>query len=159
MLTDIVLDANVLAHSNNPERTDYFASANDLLSILLTTHTKLCLEKGFSLDPATNKSRILHEYRPFLINGTLAYTLIATLAGSDRIAGTDTRVSPQNAKLIKNKVNDNTDRIFIRVALNTVDRVLVSHDDDAFPDAVRSLFKAEISVRVVDCMECNSLLT
>lgn len=153
MLADLVLDTNVLMHAGNPSDQN-FESAKIFLETLLSVSTVLCVEKGFSPDTARNHSKIMAEYLTHLRAGTLGMAVIQTLAAKSRIKGVERTVSQREAKKIIQMVSDKSDRVFVRVALNTEELVLVSHDFACFTANVRYSLKREIGVSIIDCNIC-----
>jgi hypothetical protein len=153
MLSDLVLDTNVLLHASNPYSLEFGASSG-FLEKLLYLPTILCVEEGFSTDRARNRSIIMGEYFDNLRQGTVGYEFILSLASSARINGVKKQVNPREAKIIIQKVTDKSDRIFVKVALNTKEQILVSHDFKHFPDTVRSFLEDAIEVHITDCDNC-----
>src|SRR2546429_630081 len=62
MLPDIVIDTNVLGHPDTPTEPRYAAS-RALVLRLLEISTHLCVDEGFALDEARNRSFICAEYQ------------------------------------------------------------------------------------------------
>lgn len=153
MLSDLVIDTNVLLHASDPDNPN-FVCAKGFLETLLSVSSVLRVEKGFSSDRARNRSYIMGEYLDFLRAGTLGMAVIQTLAAKERIKGVERTVDEREAKKVRQKVYDKTDRIFVKVALNTDERVLVSHDFMHFPLHVRSSLKRDIGVSIIDCNIC-----
>jgi predicted nucleic acid-binding protein len=158
MLSDLVIDTNVLLHASNPNDPN-FVRAKVFLETLLSVSTILCVEEGFSPDRASNRSYIMGEYLDFLRAGTLGLAVIQTLAAKERIKGVERAVDEREAKKIRQRVYDKTDRIFVKVALNTKERVLVSHDFTHFANHVRSSLERDIGVSIIDCNICCPRLT
>jgi hypothetical protein len=136
MLADIVVDTNVLVHANNPE-TAYFEESRKLADALLhsSSETKLRVDDGFRPIEAENQSQIVSEYWRQLAPGMLGHHLVQTLAAEGRIRA----VPPIKDKNLKDKVrklvNDKSDRVFLLTAIMSTAKVLVSHDDQAFPES------------------------
>jgi hypothetical protein len=61
MLVDVVLDTNLLMHSDD-ERQSHHEDCRNLLWELRDSTTLLCVDEGFDLDQAKNKSLIGGEY-------------------------------------------------------------------------------------------------
>jgi len=152
MLSDLVVDTNVLVQASDPNN-QYFESSEDFLNILLIASTVLKVDDGFSPDRARNGSIIMNEYLDHLRAGTLGYAVIQTLAAKERIKGVERTVGEREAKKIRQEVRDKSDRIFVKVALNTEEHVLVSHDFTHFTLHVRSSIDRDIGVTIIDCMD------
>ncbi len=156
MLVDLVVDTNILLHAGNPNEPR-FEHAKSLVETLMRLEIVLCVDEGFSFERSRNRSQIGNEYLEHLSFGTVGFEVIRALASSDRIKLVSRVVNRKESKLITQKVWDPTDRIFVRVAINSDERVLVSHDFGHFPLPVRNLLRGQIEVRICDCAECLNL--
>lgn len=158
MLIDLVLDTNVLVHADNPN-TANFKPARKFLNGLLNSTTNLCLDKGFSSNRADNRSIIMGEYFDNISHGTIGYVIVQTLAANDRIRGVDKKASQHDRNIINQKIYDKSDRIFVKVTLNTMEHVFVSHDFKHFPDDLRVSLNSDIGINIYDCGKCHSYLS
>jgi hypothetical protein len=158
MLSDLVIDTNILLHASNPGDPN-FGIAKVFLETLLNVSTILCVEKGFSPDRARNCSCIMGEYLDHLRVGTLGFVVIQALAAKERIKGVERTVGQREAKKIRQEIRDKSDRIFVKVALNTEEHILVSHDFTHFTVHVRSSLERGIGVSIIDCNICYPRLT
>lgn len=153
MLVDLVVDTNVLLHASNPAE-DRFNDAQAFLEVLLDSVAIMCVDKGYTLDTARNRSQIMAEYLTHLRAGTLGFQVVQTMAANERIRGVERHIEPREAKKIKQAVWDRTDRVFVKVTLNTEERTLVSHDFQHFPLDARDTLRTEIRVHILDCATC-----
>lgn len=158
MLIDVVVDANVWGHSQNPQN-DNFEAANQLIEDLATSDCILCVDEGFSLNEADNRSIIGREYLDQLRFSSPGFQLIAALGSRGRIRFVSSSVKRESRDAIKRIVGHNTrDQLYVRVTFNTEDRHLVSHDfDDLAVDDRRELRKG-IGVVVVNAAACCEAL-
>src|SRR6266849_4956196 len=90
MLPDIVIDTNVLCHADNPVEPRCAASRS-LMSRLLDVPTQLCVDKGFALDRARNRSHICAEYLDMVVPGSVPYAVLTHLFASGRVREVDRR--------------------------------------------------------------------
>ena len=157
MLADIVIDTNVLMHADDPRQGNRDAIVK-LFGIMKTKTTALCVDEGFDLNEAKNKSYIAAEYLKWLTFGGLGFGLVAYLASNGRVKFTTRKVSVQTRNVINQASSDNTDRVFIQVALNSEEKAIASHDKKNFnKKAVRKL-KNDLGVFVGDASEILKLL-
>jgi len=84
MISDVVIDTNVLVHADNPMEARSAASRS-LLQGLLGVNTVLCVDEGYDPDEPRNRSRIGSEYRQNLRFGSLGLAVLVHLAGQGRI--------------------------------------------------------------------------
>jgi hypothetical protein len=149
MLVDIVLDTNVLMHADNaiePRRQ----MSRDLLIALQACATHLCVDEGFDLDEANNRSQIGSEYLKHLRVGMLGWAVVAHLASSSRVTFVPRNVPLNIAREINKQVAKGPDRIYLRVAFNSHSKTLACHDFGDVPETVRTRLRAAISVHVLD---------
>lgn len=147
--TTVVLDTNVLVHASNPYEGN-FASSVKLCEKLVKGSAEAHVDSGFDLVEASNRSRIAGEYFRFLKVGSVGYETIRRLATAGRLVVLSSKVDRAVRRIVVDLVADNTDRIFVYVAINTRDKFLVSHDDEAFPLNICESLKADLGVRVCD---------
>lgn len=153
MLNDIVIDTNVLLHSQNPNE-QRFVDSNKLIIKILNATTDLCVDEGFNDIEANNRSFIGAEYLNNINPGSTVFSFIVELGHQGRIKQLKRRAS----NLIHNKINqlirNRTDRVFLNVAYNSIDRILVSHDFKDFQVLKRQKIKSELSIHVLEALEC-----
>ena len=149
MLDDIVLDTNVLVHSQNPneQRYDHCCA---LLDCLLNCSTKIAVDEGFSLKHENNQSHIGYEYLDNLSFGSLAFSTISILATSKRISFLPKRAPQREHRIIIQSVRNTFDRVFLGVAYNSQEKILVSHDFIDFHTKKRDFFRNEIGVDIIE---------
>ncbi len=146
-LSDVVLDTNVLLHASNPIETR-FEDARKFLSALVDSTTALCVDEGFHLEEAKNRSLIGAEYLDKLVSGTLGHALIAKMALEGRVAFVKASMATSDTKKLNQMLANKRDRTFVKVAAASEERTLVSHDYHDFPTQKRTdiarLFRVEI---------------
>jgi len=151
MLLDIVLDTNVLLHATN-EQEPRRVQSQALLLALRDCTAHLCVDEGFDWNEASNRSQIGGEYLKHLRAGTLGYAVVEHLARSLRVKQVSRGV-PQNVSRHIRRVGYGPDRTYVRVAFNSSDRVLASHDFKDLSAGVRLGLRAAIGVRVLEAGE------
>jgi hypothetical protein len=146
---EITVDTNVFKHANNKiEPRQAIAAA--FISSLLASNSKLCVDEGFDMAPAKNRSLIGGEYLEKLVIGELGYIAVATLASKGRISFVSKSVPAAIGKKTNQMIPDKRDRTFVRVAYNSSSQYLVSHDYADLPQAVRDALEGEIAVHIVE---------
>jgi hypothetical protein len=159
MLADIVVDTNVFMHAGDA-REPRRRQAEDLLRALqqTTCTTLLCVDEGFDLNEARNKSHIGSEYLKHLRFGTLALAVITNLAGSLRIKPVPRGVAPNVSRQITQQGVRGVDRTFVQVAYNSQDKTLACHDFDDLPNTVRARLRAKIGVAILAADQALAVL-
>ena len=154
MLSELVIDTNVLAHCHNtiePRAAD----ALRLTKAIIAGNQVLCVDEGFSMEEARNRSLIGAEYLKHLRVGTPGYAMVAHLAQRKRIRSVPKRPTSSRAKRRIDQIIRNTsDRAFVGVAWHSAEHVLVSHDFTDFDQAKRDTIAREIGVEIVEAVEC-----
>jgi hypothetical protein len=149
VLDDIVIDANVMLHSENMQearRIDALA----LMTLLKMRTTKLCVDEGFDWNEALNRSHIGSEYLRHLVHGTLGSAIVAYLAASARIKIVPRQVPQAISRKISMSIGSAPDRVYARVAFNSQDKHLVSHDFGDIPQSSRNRLRTSIGLQIVD---------
>lgn len=158
MLEDIVIDTNVMLHAQNPAESRFSSSA-ELLQCIVEGTTSLCVDEGFDERPERNRSFITAEYLGKLQFGSLGYAVVTQLAAQLRIKEVPRRAPQSVARRINQLIRNKTDRIFLGVAFNSQEGVLVSHDYTDFQSQKRTTIRTELKVRVLEAGECLPSLT
>lgn len=149
--TDVTVDTNVFMHCDN-ESEIRCESARKFVKALLSGKASICVDEGFSAVESQNRSAIGSEYLGKLHNGDIGYAAVAFLAANERVRQIPKRVMPQMANKINRWVRDKTDRVFAKVAMNSTDKLLVSHDFHAFTSPLRAQSARVMNIRIV-CAE------
>lgn len=152
-LTDIVLDTNVLVHATTGD-AKFQGMSIKLLEYLNGSTELICVDEGFSIED-DNSSLIGSEYFKHLKNGMIGYSFVVSILQSRRIkecpAGIPAHVSQKVNQCISHEKP--RDKTFIRIAFNSIDKVLVSHDYEDFDSKKRKYIKREFGVCIVDADE------
>jgi hypothetical protein len=157
MLVDIVLDTNVLVQAHNPEAPHY-GFCCELIYEMTNCQTLLCVDEGFNLVEANNRSVIGREYREHLRYGMVGFTLIQYLATSLRVKFVSAHVAQNVAQRINRRVASGPDRVFLRVAFNSQERTLASHDFNDIPEVVRDQLRNRIGLIVLAAEDAAAAL-
>lgn len=151
MLIGMVLDANVLMHADNPASSRMQMSRDLLTALQLETcQIHLCVDEGFHIDPAKNRSQIGSEYQKHLEIGMPGWAVVASLASSPRIRQVSRGVPPNVSKTIYRQVPKGPDQTHLKVAFNSHDKTLGCHDFGDIPATVRTRLRRAIGVHVLD---------
>ena len=156
-LSDIVIDANVFAHSHNPD-SSFFDSALAVVNDLLQSMTALALDDTGKAAPALETSHMYREYIECLAPGSLAREVVRLLGDSERIVFylRPERQSWQSCRKLVPK--NHVDAIVLGVGLASAEHIVVSNDYDDFPSIVRAKAKRRLGVLVVDSKEPSGLV-
>lgn len=156
-LVDVTVDTNVLMHACNPNEPRC-ADSISFVNTLLASVARLAIDAGFSTDPAKNTSLIGAEYLAKLVPGSLPHYAVAHLALNGRVAVYGTSLSPQESRKLNQMVANRRDRTFVKVAANSDDCHLVSHDYADFPQPKRKTIRTTFGVHMIDAAACCPLL-
>ena len=148
MRPDLVIDTNVLVHASNPGESRQ-QECIDLINYLLESSEQICLDEGFDFSENLNKSHIGYEYIKHLKHGMLGHVLIVSMAQSKRVVEVSKTVPAGIAGKINQSIVNKHDRVFIKVALNSESRILISNDFTDFSKSKRKHIRKEIGVQVV----------
>lgn len=147
MVNDLVVDTNVLVHASNKSYCKQIHCIQ-LIERLQGSLESICMDtNGF----------IEFEYNKHVKHGSPAFALLLQLLNSNpvRIKYIDRDIPPH----VNNKINrtgiKKSDRIFVRIAFNSTDKILVTHDYEDFTSKKRGYFNEEIGVRVIESEEFN----
>jgi hypothetical protein len=160
MLADVVVDTNVLVRANNAADS-YFDEASEFLETLAyDCETALCLDSGFDYDEAKNRSLIFAEYRESLSPATLSAPILASLFVAGRVISVETRLPDAQRRCVNRLIDASKprDRTFLKVAINSAERVLVSHDFEDFDAATRVEIARHFDVDVIEAETCRPRL-
>ena len=147
-MEDIVIDTNVLMHASNPQEA-LSGAARQLIHLLLNGTTKIVVDEGFSSDEAKNQSAIGREYLDKIRHGSIAFALIIQLVSEHRITSVKKSAGHKHKKIICQMVRKPVDRIFLSVACNSQERVLVSHDFEDFSEPKRAVFRRVLKIAIL----------
>lgn len=151
MLSDIVIDTNVLVHAGNPN-DKFFADSMCLIVKMIDNSVPICIDDNIG------ESLIVHEYLDNLHHGSLGRILIENASQNLRFKPLPCRTDPSTHKFIKKNISSKRDKTFLRVAFNSDEKTLVSHDFKHFHKNIRKLIKQMIKVEVIIAPVCISLL-
>jgi predicted nucleic acid-binding protein len=158
MISEIVIDTNVLAHAGNRTSPERKASL-ELLEKLRASNVVLCVDPGADIEEAKNKSQIFSEYIAHLSVGSVGMTTLVHLATNSRLSFTDKKVSPAHRRKIIDIVHDKSDHVFVKVAKNSRDKTLATHDKKNFPKLAIARLKNEVGVIVANAAQACALLS
>lgn len=151
-MTDIIIDTCTLVHANNPE-SSYFDFSVDFINKMFVNQTLCTVDDGFSLNETENKSYIALEYMKHLQPGSLGFNLILHLALNQRLDFVSNKI-PNNVKnYIEQIIRNKKDRYFLRVAYNSVEKTLASHDFTDYQKKKRKVIKRDLNISIVTAEE------
>jgi hypothetical protein len=154
MLGDVVVDTNIFGHAQNPELGAYFTEATSFLETLVQARTVICLDASVEEE----SSRALAEYQRVIVPTGLAAPVLSRLLVEGRYKELSGVVSPHVRTIVNRLVRKSMDKLFLCLAYESIDSVLVSHDHEDFPDDVRERADQQLGVQVVEAVECTPLL-
>jgi len=157
MLSDIVVDTNVMMHAQNPmERR--FKSSLTFLNALLKSATQICVDVGFDINPISNQSLIAGEYFKHLRFGSASYAVLTNLARANRIKELNKNLPDRERKVINQCVRKSRDKTFVVITRNSEEKILVSHDFKDFQNEKRAHLRRELGIAILEASECHSKL-
>ena len=145
---DLVVDTNVLVHASNDEEDRQMDSVQ-LITYLLSSTELICVDNGFDTNETLNKSIIGYEYLEHLKNGMLGYAFVVQMALNKRICEVQRKIPVQTTKAINKCMSNKHDIVFIKVAINSSDKKLITHDFTDFADDKRTHLKKSFGVQVL----------
>jgi predicted nucleic acid-binding protein len=152
---DIVIDTNVLCHASDPRQARQEDAVNLLECLRGAAGVSLAIDPDGSLDEAVNRSQIIAEYLQYLPPGTLGRQLLQHLAASSRLRFHEPSLSVGDARWLNQLLRNRMDRVFVKVAANSQERVLVSHDYEDFQKRKRQDIKKRLGVRICEACDCQ----
>jgi predicted nucleic acid-binding protein len=159
MLADIVVDTNVFLHAENRQEHRHEQATGLLLALQDNTCTTLlCVDEGFDLEEAKNRSQIGSEYLRHLRHGTLGFAVVVHLLSSLRIKQVRRRVPANVSRRILQQGVTGVDRTFVQVTYNSQDKTLTCHDFDDVPETVRARLLGAIGVKILAADETLKVL-
>lgn len=153
-MNDLVIDTCTLKHANDP-KSKYFEASVEFIQLLSNSDINCTVDEGFSMDETINDSYIGFEYIKHLQPGSLGYGLIKNLALSGRIEFVSNKPPNNIKKFIEQIIKNKKDRIFLRVAYNSDEKILVSHDFTDYQIKKRKTISRELNISVVIAEEIN----
>ncbi len=145
----LVIDTNVLEHADNPNEPRYDDTVAFLNYIQISIEDIIYVDESLSPD----ESFILNEYRSRLVPGNYGHTILLLLIRQERIASISRSVLGTITKKIIKWAHKPVDVIFVKVAFNSNEKILVSHDYEDFPQKARNNFLKEIQVDIISASE------
>ncbi|MCP9765183.1 hypothetical protein [Lacihabitans soyangensis] len=156
-MIDIVLDTCTLVHADNSE-SDYQESSVELINKMFANTTLVTVDEGFTFDESTNQSYIGLEFIKHLRPGSLGYNLIVHLALNMRINFVSNVIPNATKNYIEQIIRNKKDRMFLRVAFNSSEKTLASHDYTDYQKSKRHRIRKELGIEVVTAEEINHAL-
>lgn len=146
---DVVLDACVLNHSCHEWGILADSSTAVLESLQRHDSMQWALDDTGGAAPALQTSRMVAEYMPCVGPQSFPLALLQHFASSGRVSFID-RPSEADARTIKRLVPKNKgDQVALATALGSLDRTLITNDDQDFPEARRDQIRQRLTVRVL----------
>jgi len=147
-MDDIVVDTNVFLHANNAS-TAWYRESNEFLLMLLGWHDLvICVDEGWSDNEADNHSIIGSEYHNNIGADTLGYQILVALGVASRIKTVSKAVPNGIRQEIDKRMSNQRDKVFLKVAINSLRQRLVSHDFADFHDDLREFVRATWGVDI-----------
>lgn len=151
-MADIVIDANVFGHSNNPD-VPRFSSALGVVSWLLDSDVNLALDDTGKAAPDQVTSNLFREYSEAVPPTSFARVVINEMFNRGRVRF-HPRPSRQDWKACCALIPRNQhDAIVLGIAVCTDLHTLVTNDFDDFDEATRRKAKKLLAVLIRDSDE------
>lgn len=145
MITDFVIDTNVLVHATNKGYHNQ-QHCIDIITRLMKSDEKICVDENGAMRG---------EYDRHLKPGSIGHTLLLILTNpqNNRVRVLNRKIPPT----VNNKINKTgiktADRIFVRIAYKSTDKILVTQEYEDFVDKIRNIIWNEIEVEVIEAGE------
>ena len=151
MLEDIVIDTNVLMHADNVS-SGRDKEAFGLVQAMLASQTVLCLDVQSSRGEDDPRSSLIRqEYREHLDG--LGGRFVAHMVDEGRVKYVAREVDKDVSRWINQRIPNKRDRTFVKVAINSIESVLASHDYSDFSASTRKDLSKRVQVDVLDAGE------
>jgi hypothetical protein len=157
VLNDVVVDTNVLMHADDP-RQSHQEDAQALLKGLNLGLVSLCVDEGFNVDEAQNKSLIGGEYFERLSHTHTAMAVLAHLFSTGGIVFVSRAVPRATRNAIQQCVRNKRDRTFLCVAHNSADQVLCSEDLIDMQRRKRQSLRRSTGVEILGVADVRALI-
>jgi len=150
MLSDIVVDTNVLMHSRNSvadivsDPHGFLRGASEFVCAFENCHTKLCVDDA---------GQILGEYMGKMVPGKAGASILAKLALTKRIRRVHGQLNQTHRKHANTMNIVARDRTFLAVAVHSDEKLLVSHDMNHFLRHKQDI-RTRFQVAVLKACEC-----
>ncbi len=154
-MIDIVIDTCTLKHANDP-KSKYFEDSVEFINKMFANSINCVVDEGFTLDESTNESYIGLEFIKHLQPGSMGYNLVLHFIQNLRLVFVSNKIPNADKNYIERLIRNKKDRIFLRVAYNTQEKTLVSHDFSDYQKLKRRKIKKEKSINIVTAIEINS---
>lgn len=156
-MTDIVIDTCTLVHAENPQ-SPYFENSIEFITKMFANQTLCTVDEGFSLNETENESYIALEYMKHLQPGSLGSNLIIHLAQRKRLDFVSNKIPNNDKNYIEQIIRNKKDRYFLRVAYNSGEKTLASHDFTDYQKRKRKVIKKSLDIMIVTAEEINNEL-
>lgn len=157
-MSDIVIDTNVFLHAEDP-RQPRNEAASDLIELLLSTDIEICVDEGFSLTEADNRSFVGNEYIRHIRIGSLGYALLLSKSLTKQLKIVEVDITQKERKIVNRLIRSKEDRIFVKIALSSDSMLLASHDFGDIPQASRDALQFELDLIVTDAGGAKLLIS
>lgn len=151
-MSDLVVDANVLAHACNPSST-YFESALALVEALLVDDRVLALDDTGKNAPVTDTSHMYLEYTECIPPGSISSALLQLLGQSERLIFLARPSREVWTKCKSLAPRNHGDQIVLGVGVRSTSSLVASNDYDDFNPKVRRSAKKILGVNICDSTE------
>lgn len=152
MPKDLVIDTNVLVHASN-SKEKWQEESVKLIEHLLNSDEVMRVDPVFTGDPSTNTSYVGYEYLKHLRSGMIGYSFISLMAASKRIVPCSRATHSSKTRAINQCMTNNHDRVFIKVAINSDSKILVTHDFTDFAKNKRTYLHQKFELKVIVAKE------
>lgn len=154
-MTDIVIDTNVLVHTQNVS-VCYNKSSIEILTELEKSPVKICVDDVFSLD-STNTSVIGSEYIKHIRYGTMAYGFVLSKLLKKQYTQIIKKDYSGIKKEFRKKVRNQHDVTFLLVTYGSDEKCLITNDYNDFTDDIRDFLASGFGLILYDSSEFNSI--
>lgn len=147
-LEDVTVDTNVFAQTANPGYK-FFDGCSRAVTALVDGQATLCVDQRGLMES---------EYQTWVPEQSLGRSALARLLASNRVLPVPSGLQPGDRRWLRQRVHDAGDRVFVAVALHSINRVLISNDESDFDDITRREVRERFDVAIVYTAEGADLL-
>jgi hypothetical protein len=156
-MVDIVIDTCTLKHASDPT-SKYFNDSVTFIDKIMSSSILCVVDEGFSLNETENESYIGLEYITHLQPNSLGYQLIYFLAMNERIDFVSKDVAYRDKKIIEQCIRNKKDRSFLKITINSKEKILASHDFEDYQDDKRRYLKRQTNIIIYTANELNDII-
>jgi hypothetical protein len=153
----VVIDTNIFVHATNEEIYCNAYCINLLTHLIESDEDYINVDVDFDFtDESQNRSPLGEEYWEHIPAGSIGETMILQAIQDERIEFLPRKPHYHIVKkigLYRKPTMKKSDRHFVGIAYQTLDRILISEDFDDFPQKRRNEIEHDLEVRIIQAYQ------